>query len=168
MEREYRASHTKRQPSLTPPGTPKRQSSSTPPGTPTHTSSNKRHKLSFSPRVSSTPLSPRRNNRVTASRSIASAVRYSKYAVAFRKILRRGEAARRAFDKVVEQHIRRQMNQYARDHHQEFPQFTGTKSLGEFCWSDLMSQLSGSLPTLYAAMRGAMPKKIVNDKEKFT
>jgi len=94
-------------------------------------------------------------------------VRNSKYVEAFRNLLRQGKAARRAFDKVVEQHIRRQIRQYVSDDEQ-FPKFTGTKSLSDFSWSDLMSQLSGSVPTLYAAMRGAMPKKIVNNKERFT
>jgi len=87
---------------------------------------------------------------------------------AFRKLLRQGAAARRAFDKVVEQQIRRQVNQYCADKRLQFPQFSGTKSVSEFSWSEMVTKLRTAAPTFYAAVRGAMPMKIVSDNEKFT
>jgi len=98
---------------------------------------------------------------------LSSAVRHSKYVFAFKKLLHHGNAARRAFNKVVEQQVRRQLNDFVKSG-QQFPQLNGTQSIKDFSWSELVSQLTTSAPTFGAALRGSMPKKVIDDPEKFT
>jgi len=100
--------------------------------------------------------------------SVSVSLRNSQYHRAFKQIIASGPAARRAFDKIVKRQIKRQMAEYFRDGALDFPKFTDSKSVMSFCWTDVVAQLSKSLPTLYAALSGSMPQKLTNSNGQMT
>ena len=49
-----------------------------------------------------------------------------------------------------------------------FPVFDGTESVASFAWPSLLSKLGDRLPTLFAAVCGAMPAKFTDDNGQLT
>jgi len=98
--------------------------------------------------------------------SITSSVTNAHYARAFRHLLTIGPAARRAFNAVVRQTVRRQINSYARIGRPAC--LGGRESVSEFSWQESLADYSQSMPTLYAALCGAMPAKLFQDTEELT
>ena len=98
--------------------------------------------------------------------SITSSVTNAHYARAFRHLLTIGPAARRAFNAVVRQTVRRQINSYARIGRPAC--LGGRESVSDFSWQESLADYSQSMPTLYAALCGAMPAKLFQDTEELT
>ena len=94
---------------------------------------------------------------------VSASLRKSQYERAFRQILASGRAAGRAFNSVVQRQTKSQMTQYMRRDARHFPQFTDSKSVVSFCWSDEVERLSKSLPTLYSALSASMPQKLTDN-----
>ncbi len=98
---------------------------------------------------------------------IASNVKYSKYTAAFNKILSRGPAAERAFNKIVSQCVARQIKAYSKAEEIKFPQIDGLESLESLDLDDIIDDVEEHMPTLHSALRGAlMPKKYHPKQEK--
>ena len=130
-----------------------------------HATKPKRPRLSI-PSRPSTKLRRNTRKKVQVNRlalSVSSAVAKSYYATAFRQILTAGPSAHRAFNSVVRQLVRRQTRTFVVDGAGDFPVFDGTESVASFAWPSLLSKLGDRLPTLFAAVCGAMPAKFTDD-----
>jgi len=88
-----------------------------------------------------------------------SQLRLSHYERAFRNILSRGLAARRAFDKVVARLVSQQVRSFVKQPRDSDELFAGSESVDSFNWEQYVSKLKSSLPTLMSAATSAMPNK---------
>ena len=100
--------------------------------------------------------------------ALSSAIKYSHYGKVFRQLLSIAPAARKAFNVIVAQEVRRQMLRLVRGGCQWQSMFKGAESIEDFSWANMVQTMSQELPTLYAAMTASMPRKFVNDNEEFT
>ena len=105
--------------------------------------------------------------RKMAANQIVTCVRHCHYVKALRHLLSVSPAAEKAFDVVVSERVRQQVSKVV--HSTANSQvFVGMQSTGEFDWKDRLSAASKSMPTLYAAMSGSMPRKFVDDEKNLT
>jgi len=112
------------------------------------------------------PCLPRRRRELID--RVSASLRSSKFERAFRQILSSGPAAQRAFNNVVKRQTKHQVTQYCRKDARSFPQFTDSKSVLSFCWSDVVHELSKSLPTLFSALSASMPQKLMDNNGQLT
>ena len=93
--------------------------------------------------------------------SLASAVQNSQYQRAFRHLLAIGPAARRAFNVIVHQQVRRQIRVCVRTGQKRV--LEGEESIRNFAWENVVNDYSQSMPILYSALCGAMPSRFLED-----
>ncbi len=99
--------------------------------------------------------------------NIASNIKDSKYTAAFNKILSRGPAAQRAFDKMVEKRVSKQIKAYSKAENIKFPQANDCESFEALDINDIINDAEEHMPTFHAALSGAlMPKKYHPKQEK--
>lgn len=89
--------------------------------------------------------------------AITTALMSSKYHRALRHILARSPLARMAFHDVVKEQVKKEVRQYVKATDNNFPTLAGTKSIQEFSWDYLLSDMGTAMPTLAAAVKGGMP-----------
>ena len=69
---------------------------------------------------------------------------------------------------MVAREVRRQMSELVHNNVRSQSAFRGTGSITDFSWANEMATMSKALPTLYAALRASMPKKLLNDNNEPT
>jgi len=115
---------------------------------------------SESPPVKQKPKRPRKTHvRDSVSKSVAFSISKYKYHSAFRQLIATGPTARKAFLDVIKSEVKSEVRKYLTNCTQ-FPVLSRPKSVANFAWPALVSQLTTKLPTLAAALTGAMPTKV--------
>lgn len=122
--------------------------------TPIRTPKKSPKKLGFSPRYGPTTSRHKRGSL----QGIMASISHSRYLTAFKHICERSAAAAAAFNEFVAIVIRKQMQTFTKQN-DLFPILKNLDSLNDFSWSKLMPVMETHLPTLSAALQGAMPKE---------
>ena len=111
------------------------------------------------------PPKKKTNVRDSVAKSVALSILHSNYHSAFRKLIAIGPTARKAFLDVIKSEAKSEVRKYMSNCTQ-FPVLNGPKSVADFAWPTLVSQLTTKLPTLAAALTGAMPTKLKMNNSK--
>ena len=87
---------------------------------------------------------------------IVSALRNSKYRWALSKLISISLSAKVAFQETVRVRVTKEMRSYTRNNANEFAKPIDTKSIENFSWTAILSELKVKLPTFSAAVRGSI------------
>ncbi len=124
------------------------------------------HPSRFVPRSASTPVRLEFTE-TSKQQALHKALISSQYYTAFRNILTRGTAAKKAFIRLVKNTVADEVKAYSKQRKDDlnYPQLSGMKDVANFTWDAFNEDVNQKMPTFYSCLDGALNCKLRRRKK---